>query len=164
VPLDLDHDRVAVDDPDDRVIGMAARSAGASLDLAVAAPEFRGHSWVPGRYTQFLSRPEQRGGAVSWFERSAVVSLAGADLPGERARTFATFTDLRVSDEVVPCPTGVARGTGHGGIDCGVRGTLAPVAIPPPGSGRWPVVGQALPGTGSAAAMRVDPRCDRKEP
>jgi hypothetical protein len=36
----------------------------------------------------------------------AVVSLAGADLPGERVRTLTTFTDLRVSDGVVPCLTG----------------------------------------------------------
>jgi NifU-like protein involved in Fe-S cluster formation len=36
-----------------------------------------------GRYTQLLWGPEQRGGAMSWFECSAVVSLAGADLPGE---------------------------------------------------------------------------------
>jgi hypothetical protein len=54
----------------------------------------------------------------------AVVSLAGADLHGERVRTFTTFTDLRVSDEVVPCLTGGARGTGAGGIDHGVPGAL----------------------------------------
>jgi hypothetical protein len=55
----------------------------------------------------------------------AVVSLPEAHLPGERVRTFTTFPDLRVSDEVVPCLTGVARGTGHGGIEHGVPGTFS---------------------------------------
>ena len=42
----MDHDRVAVDDPDDRVVGVLAGSASASFDFAVLASGTSGAGWA----------------------------------------------------------------------------------------------------------------------